>query len=149
MTILDVKTWTLAERLKRARLVAGLEQAELSELIGASRASISNYENGRTEPTASTFVLWAEATGASLEWLAQGVVRPEGFEPPAYCSVAGLAALCPCEADHESPYEPCYCSCHGHRDEWNRPCPVCGAPIVWGVCVAPHDAAPIVWELAA
>ena len=84
MTMLDNRTWTLAKRLKNARLLAGLEQAELAKLIGASRNSISNYENGHTEPSVTTFVLWAEATSASLEWLAEGVVRPEGFEPPTY-----------------------------------------------------------------
>jgi len=41
------------------------------------------------------------------------VVRPEGFEPPAYCS----GALCPCEYDHESDFERCYCSCHGDPSE--------------------------------
>jgi hypothetical protein len=27
-------------------------------------------------------------TGVSLEWLTQGVARPEGLEPPTFCSVA-------------------------------------------------------------
>ena len=64
--------------------MAGLEQAELAAKVGSSRTTISNYETGRSEPTATVFVLIAEATGASLDWLALGVVRPEGFEPPAY-----------------------------------------------------------------
>jgi transcriptional regulator with XRE-family HTH domain len=84
MTMLDNRTWTLAERLKKARQLAGMEQAQLAEAVGVSRVSISNYELGKTEPTVTTFVLWAEATGATLEWLAEGVVRPEGFEPPTY-----------------------------------------------------------------
>ena len=82
--MLDNRTWTLADRLRKSRQMAGLEQADVAELLGVSRNTISNYETGKSEPTATTFVLWAEATRASLDWLALGIVRPEGFEPPAY-----------------------------------------------------------------
>ncbi|WP_130506913.1 helix-turn-helix domain-containing protein [Microterricola gilva] len=98
MTIMDNPTWTLVDRLRKSRLLAGMEQADLAELIGVSRNSVSNYENGKTELSATTFVRWAAATGVSLEWLAEGMrinaktasaeaetvsgdVRPKGFEP--------------------------------------------------------------------
>ncbi|MGG7509424.1 helix-turn-helix domain-containing protein [Plantibacter sp. YIM 135249] len=96
MTMIDNPTWTLSDRLKKARLLAGLEQAELAARIGASRTSISNYETGRNEPTVSVFVAWSRVTGAPLEWLAEGVkpktapsedeavpvvVHPPGLEP--------------------------------------------------------------------
>jgi transcriptional regulator with XRE-family HTH domain len=84
MSLIENPTWTLADRLRRARLLAGLEQAELAQKVGASRASISNYETGKAQPTATVFVLWAEATGQTLEWLAEGIVRPKGFEPLAF-----------------------------------------------------------------
>ncbi|MFJ3394015.1 helix-turn-helix domain-containing protein [Leifsonia aquatica] len=97
MTILNNPTWTLADRLKKARLLSGLDQATLADRLGIARNSISNYETGRSEPNASTFVRWASATGVSLEWLAEGVnattpaeagaadwVRHEGFEPPTF-----------------------------------------------------------------
>lgn len=70
-------TGTLAGRLRRARLIAGLEQAELAQLLGVARTSVSNYERGRHEPGASTFVHWAQATGTSLDWLAGGVPQVE------------------------------------------------------------------------
>lgn len=110
MTIMDNPTWTLTDRLRKSRLLAGLEQAEIAELVGVSRNSVSNYENGKTELTATTFVRWAHATGVTLDWLAEGVndktpaeagavstvstsVRPEGFEPPTFCSVALVLLL--------------------------------------------------------
>jgi hypothetical protein len=75
------------------------------------------------------------------------VVRPEGFEPPAYCSVADTPdrgerwVWCCDGTDGE-----CLCTCHAESDvldldhllELNRQCPVCGAPLVWGVCSHPH-----------
>jgi transcriptional regulator with XRE-family HTH domain len=84
MTMLDSKTWTLADRLKKSRQLAGLDQDEMAKRLGIARNTISSYETGKSEPSATTFVLWAGMTGATLEWLAAGVVRPEGFEPPTY-----------------------------------------------------------------
>ena len=96
MTMMDNPTWTLVDRLRKSRLLAGLEQADLADMIGVSRNSISNYENGKTELSATTFVRWAAATGVTLDWLAEGLnaktapanaetvsttVRPKGFEP--------------------------------------------------------------------
>lgn len=66
-------TWSLAQRLKFARVGAGLDQAVLADKVGAARASISNYERGVAEPSASVFVRWANATGVTLDWLAEGV----------------------------------------------------------------------------
>ncbi len=118
MTLLNDTALDLRKRLKAARLLADLEQAELAERIGVARQTVSNWERGLAEPSATHFVRWAKVTGQPLEWLAEGIeVRPEGFEPPAYWSVADLEDLCPCEDGHEDPFQPCYCSCHGRVDE--------------------------------
>ena len=105
-------------------------------------------------------------------------MRPEGFEPPAYCSVAAFGVSSHCDqGEHDACIYWCDCSCHldalpeheelatdlrtmpsfcpvcgcenyiGHGCEGsqplddlllNPPCPVCGAPLVWGVCAHPH-----------
>ena len=91
----QMTSWTLAQRLKFARVGAGFDQQEIADRVGASRPSVSGYERGLTEPSASVFVRWANATGVTLDWLAEGVetqktptlaseglaVRPKGFEP--------------------------------------------------------------------
>jgi DNA-binding XRE family transcriptional regulator len=146
MTLMNVTGLSLAKRLRAARLLADLEQAELAELIGVARTTVSNWESGRTEPSATYFVRWANATGQPLEWLAEGVVRPEGFEPPAYCSVAD--GIGPCRCRHgvwrhaDGSCEACYCLgfLETRHDDLvlNPPCPVCGSPLVWGVCVGIH-----------
>lgn len=88
MTMIDNPTWTLSERLRRARLLAGLEQKDVAAALGVNRATVSLWETGKTEPSASNFVRWAQLTGQPIEWLAEGVVRPEGLEPPTFWSVA-------------------------------------------------------------
>lgn len=63
----------LTERLRRARQLAGMDQTQLAAGLGVARNTVSNYETGRTEPTATVFVRWARTTGASLDWLAEGI----------------------------------------------------------------------------
>lgn len=38
---------SMAERIKRARLAAGLQQQELADALGLTRTSISNIERGK------------------------------------------------------------------------------------------------------
>ncbi|TQM25101.1 helix-turn-helix transcriptional regulator [Microbacterium kyungheense] len=71
--MLDNPAWTLVDRLKKSRLLAGLEQSDLADACGVSRNTISNWETGRSEPSASAFVRWARTTGVTLEWLAEGI----------------------------------------------------------------------------
>jgi transcriptional regulator with XRE-family HTH domain len=55
-------------RLRIAREFAGLEQEQLAELIGVSRNTISNAENGRRKPRRITLNAWALATGVPVSW---------------------------------------------------------------------------------
>jgi len=53
--------------LLRARLRAGLSQAELAERMGTSQSAIARLESGRTLPSAKTLIRFAEATGSKVE----------------------------------------------------------------------------------
>jgi transcriptional regulator with XRE-family HTH domain len=75
-------SWRLADRLRRAREFAGLEQRELAERAGISQATISAAENGRAQPHRSTLVLIASATGVALEWI-EGECEDEDEPAPA------------------------------------------------------------------
>lgn len=81
-------------RLRIAREAAGLEQAELANLIGISRTSVSNAESGKSAPRKITLNAWALATGVPVSWLQNGEtpapdddpdggleVRHQGLEP--------------------------------------------------------------------
>ncbi len=53
----EVPAWTVADRLRKAREHAGLEQAQLATDLGVSRNTVGNYEGGKVTP--------AEAAAAS------------------------------------------------------------------------------------
>lgn len=66
-----IPVWTLGDKLRKARVDAGLEQAELASEIGVSRNTVRNYEAEKTAPRRPVLLAWAMRTGVSLEWLTQ------------------------------------------------------------------------------
>src|SRR5215469_942615 len=89
----------LAERLLIARRYAGLDQRELSALIGVSTRSIYAAENGTSRPRRPVLMAWAMATGVSLEWIVDGdLIAAESAQaglrvrrPGLWASVSGRA----------------------------------------------------------
>ncbi|MFB6612250.1 helix-turn-helix domain-containing protein [Agromyces sp. NPDC056379] len=67
-----IPKWTIADRLRKARETAGLEQNELARAAGISRATISNAERGVVQPHGATVRVWAEACNVSASWIEQG-----------------------------------------------------------------------------
>lgn len=66
-----IPTWTLADRLAKARDHAGVSQAEMADYLGMAQTTISKYEHG-APPRVGTLRLWALRCGVSLDWLATG-----------------------------------------------------------------------------
>ena len=69
--------WTLGDRLAKARNGARphpLNQTELGERLGLTRATIGKYEAGRMpkDEEKRTVMAWAMATGWSYAWLRDG-----------------------------------------------------------------------------
>jgi len=56
----------IAAELLRARLRAGLSQAELAARMGTSQSTIARLENGYTLPSTKTLLRYAKATGSSF-----------------------------------------------------------------------------------
>jgi transcriptional regulator with XRE-family HTH domain len=52
-------------RLREARLAAGLSQSELEELSGIPKARLSRYENGHVEPSIQTLARLSRALNVS------------------------------------------------------------------------------------
>ena len=70
MTIRDM---ALAERIKDARILAGLSQAELARRCGVSPSLLCNLENGKIKSLRhSTLLQMARILGTSPEWIAFG-----------------------------------------------------------------------------
>lgn len=71
----------LRHRLILSREVAGVEQAQVAEILGVSRTTISNYERGYTSPRRATLLAWAMATGVDADWLMTGAESPAPSGP--------------------------------------------------------------------
>jgi transcriptional regulator with XRE-family HTH domain len=68
-------------RLIRARLDAGLTQAQLAERIGTKQSSISRLEGGDAEPSSDMLRRLAAALNVSFEILPTAAIVVHDFEP--------------------------------------------------------------------
>ena len=59
----------LARRLRERRKLLGLHQRELGAAIGATQATISQYETGEVGPTIEGLVQIAQKLETSVDWL--------------------------------------------------------------------------------
>lgn len=71
--------WDRADRMRKALRVSGITVFDMADYLGVSRTSVSNWINGRVQPSVQTLRLWASATGVSYEWLCHG---HNGPHPP-------------------------------------------------------------------
>ena len=62
----------IADRLRKARELAGYDQSQMADLIDVSRATVSNYEHRHTRPMINNVKMWALATGLPFEWIWTG-----------------------------------------------------------------------------
>ncbi len=72
--------WDLADRMSKALRVSGVKVGDMADYLGMSRASVSNWINGRITPDKRTLRLFALRTGAPFEWLSTGA-EPSGMGP--------------------------------------------------------------------
>ena len=119
MTMLNDAGLNLAQRLRTTRMIAGLEQQDMADRLGVARTTISGWERGATEPSATNFVGWALVTGQPLEWLADGVVRPKGLEPLTFWLVVDQAERAAIGAAFWS-IVACQVSPDARRDDYER-----------------------------
>lgn len=59
---------TFAERLKEVRLVNGLTQEELAEMVSVEKMSISKYESGKMMPSSSTLIALSSALSVDISY---------------------------------------------------------------------------------
>ena len=72
----------IADRLKEARISAGLSQEQVSDRLHVSRQLVSKWESGASEPKASELVQCADIYGTTLDWLCGRAVSAPAAEPP-------------------------------------------------------------------
>lgn len=72
---MDMKTESVAYRLRKALSLRNMRQQELSEKTGISKGSISQYMSGYAEPKVDRTYLMAQALNVNPVWLM-------GFDAP-------------------------------------------------------------------
>lgn len=60
---------TFSARLKKARIDAQLYQVDVQEQTGINRATLSNYETGRTQPDIETLCILLDLYKADANWV--------------------------------------------------------------------------------
>lgn len=76
-----IPTWTLGDRLRKARAITGMTTREFAERIGVSHGTITNAEGDKRGVRPITIKAWAMATGVDAEWLATGHGPHDPGEP--------------------------------------------------------------------
>jgi transcriptional regulator with XRE-family HTH domain len=67
-----IPEWTLGDRLRKARMHAGMTGDQLAAAIGISAGTVVNYENGHTKVKRIVLLAWARETGVDPVWLRFG-----------------------------------------------------------------------------
>ncbi|WP_159708864.1 helix-turn-helix domain-containing protein [Arthrobacter sp. 18067] len=67
-----VPEFQLKDRLRLARELKNLEQADIAVELGVSRATVSNYERGVTVPGKLVINAWAVICDVDVDWLKTG-----------------------------------------------------------------------------
>jgi transcriptional regulator with XRE-family HTH domain len=92
-TTLHIPTFTIADRLRKAREDAGLKQHQLADLLEVDANTVSNYENGNTKRHQRiTLTRWALVTGVPVEWIKTGEIPGDVQKPPTIWMATTLAA---------------------------------------------------------
>lgn len=73
--------WDLADKMRKSLRHAGISVEEMADELDVSRTSISNWINGRIEPSAHTVMAWALRTGIPYTWYCHGDLRPCDYAP--------------------------------------------------------------------
>lgn len=69
---LRIPPLTLATRLRLAREWRNLDQTDIAQELGVSRATVSNYERSATHPGKLVLNAWAVVCDVDVEWLKTG-----------------------------------------------------------------------------
>ncbi len=70
-------TQNLGEKIRQARREKGMTQEQLAQALFVSRQTVSNWENGRTEPDYQTLTRLSELLGLEIAQAADESQQPE------------------------------------------------------------------------
>ena len=94
----------LADNLKRLRTDAGLTQSELAKKVGVTRATVTQWETGWSQPRMGAVERLAEAFGVSISELVDSRTKGIGFvDVPLLGSIAAGKPIDMMESDERFP----------------------------------------------
>jgi len=64
--------WTIADRLRKARVSTGMTKEEFAAVTEISRTTVANLEKGTGPYKQPYLITWAHFTNVSLEWITTG-----------------------------------------------------------------------------
>lgn len=70
-----VPTFSLGERIRKAREDQGLSQQEFADALGIHRRTLVGWEKGHHQPSYGDIMLVSSVADVSLEWLAGDLYR--------------------------------------------------------------------------
>jgi transcriptional regulator with XRE-family HTH domain len=104
-TVTALPTFGIPDRIRRARLNAGYRtHKDLAHVIGRSSAVVSKWERGKSEPKFHDIVAIARATGADLDFFADGV---DSLPPPPQPVAATVKTRRRRAVDQSTRHSPC------------------------------------------
>ncbi len=74
----------LGENLRKLRIATGLSQVELSDRLGVTKQSVSNWENGNIQPSVEMIIKISKTLNISTDVLL-------GLDERRYIEVTGLS----------------------------------------------------------
>jgi transcriptional regulator with XRE-family HTH domain len=77
----NLPKWDLADHMRKSFRHAGLGVTEMADYLDVSPRSVSNWINGRIDPSVQTVRLWALRTGVPFTWFCHGSASPCDIEP--------------------------------------------------------------------
>lgn len=68
----SIPEWDIADRMRKALRSSGVGVQEIADYLSVGRNTVSNWINGRIQPSVQSQRLWALRTGVSYQWLSTG-----------------------------------------------------------------------------
>lgn len=100
MSHTEEKRSIIAARLREARKMAGLSQAQVAKMLGLHRPSISEAEAGNRKVSADEITKLAEIYDVSLSWLlGEGADKPDIHDDKIQLAARELRKLKPDDLD--------------------------------------------------
>lgn len=84
---ISVDTDKISSRLKELKKIKNLKQDDLMNVTGTSRATISNYEQGKVKPPVEFLMKISKAYNISLDWLCGLSDTANGVEYTTYADL--------------------------------------------------------------